>query len=159
MSTALVVLVLLLAVGAGWCVWTATRLDRLHLKVEAARFSLCESLQRRSSIAIELASTGLSDPASAVLVMAAAVEARDHADDWEAQSMLTTTLALVSLPVADALVAQLDVTVRQVSIARRIHNDMVARALDLRGRRRVRWFGLAGHAAPPRVVYLDDGGG
>ena len=43
-----------------------------------------------------------------------------------------------------------------LELARRFHNDAVASALALRSRRPVRWLRLAGHAAEPRVVELDD---
>jgi hypothetical protein len=153
----LVVLAVLALAAAGWCIWTATRLDRLHLKVEAADASLRECLQRRSSLAIELASTGLTDPASAVLLMSAAVDARDNGVDWLAQSRLTYTLRLVDSHGDDALVSDVRAAQREASIARRIRSDLVARTVDLRDRRRVRWFGLAGRAGPPPMVEYDDG--
>jgi hypothetical protein len=149
---------LVLVVIAAWCVWTATRLDRLHLKLEAADASLRQTLQRRSAVAIELASTGLTDPASAVLLMGAAVDARDREGDWVVQSMLSQTLALVAVPdEAGEAMSRLQAVTRQASIARRIHNDLVVRAVDLRHRRRVRWFHLAGRAPDPTTVEFDDG--
>jgi hypothetical protein len=139
-----------------WCFWTATRLDRLSLRRQAAESGLRGLIQERAAVAIELASSGLHDPASAVLLMDAAVAARDAADDWEAQSRLTEVIDLVDLPEADPLVARLTTLGRQVSMARRIHNDIAARVIDLRSRRRVRWFRLAGHAPSPEMIEFDD---
>ena len=102
------------------------------------------------------ASTGLTDPASAVLLMSAAVEARDNGVDWLAQSQLTYTLRLVDSSGDGQLASDVRASQREASIARRIRNDLVARTVDLRGRRRVRWFRLAGGAAPPLMVEYDD---
>ncbi|WP_199424105.1 hypothetical protein [Actinotalea solisilvae] len=52
-----------------WWVWvTASRLDRLHRKVGASRAALDTQLVRRASAAAELASSGLLDPVSSVLL-------------------------------------------------------------------------------------------
>lgn len=64
-----VVVALVVAVLLLWSVWVAaSRLDRLHRKVAASRSALDNQLVRRASVAAELASTGLLDPASSVLV-------------------------------------------------------------------------------------------
>lgn len=58
-----VVLVLL------WLVWAkANRLDRLHRKVGASRAVVDAQLARRASVAAELATCGLLDPASSLLI-------------------------------------------------------------------------------------------
>jgi hypothetical protein len=43
--------------------WRAGRIDRLHARVETARAALDVTLLRRSSVALELATSGLLDPA------------------------------------------------------------------------------------------------
>lgn len=56
-----------------WVVWSfANRLDRLHQKVAASRAALDNQLVRRASVAGELASSGLLDPVSSVLMAEAA---------------------------------------------------------------------------------------
>lgn len=56
-----------------WLVWVfANRLDRLHRKVATSRSALENQLVRRASAAAELASSGLLDPVSSVLVGEAA---------------------------------------------------------------------------------------
>lgn len=56
-----------------WVIWVfASRLDRLHRKVAASRAALETQLVRRASAAAELASSGLLDPVSSVLVGEAA---------------------------------------------------------------------------------------
>ena len=56
--------------------WRAGRVDRLHARVEAARGALDAALVRRSSVALELASSGLLDPATSLLLAQAGHDAR-----------------------------------------------------------------------------------
>lgn len=56
-----------------WWVWVAaSRLDRLHRKVGASRAVVDAQLVRRATVAAELATSGLLDPASSVLLGEAA---------------------------------------------------------------------------------------
>src|SRR5580658_7928206 len=52
--------------------WRAGRLDRLHARLEAARAALDVALVRRSSVALEFASSGLLDPATSLLLASVA---------------------------------------------------------------------------------------
>ena len=158
--------VVVVLVTAAWCSWTASRLDRLHLRCEVAGSSLRAHLLERSGAALELAAGGLSDPASALLLLDAASSARAAESTslipgngvWLAESDLTAALHAVELPPADEepVVKQLRDAAARASMARRIHNDLVATTLALRDRRRVRWFRLAGHAPPPSMIDFDD---
>jgi hypothetical protein len=56
--------------------WRAGRLDRMHTRLEAARAALDVTLVRRSSVAMELASSGFLDPATSLLLAGAAHDAR-----------------------------------------------------------------------------------
>jgi len=156
-------LVLVAAVVFGlWCAWTAGRLDRMHLRLELAQASLDALLQQRASVAMELAVGGLSDPASALLLLEAAREARESdgrgAARWLAESDLTAVLMALDLPAAgdEELMAELVSAARRAEMARRIHNDIAATTRRLHQRRRVRWFRLAGHASWPEMVDFDD---
>jgi hypothetical protein len=60
--------------------WRAGRLDRMHTRLEAARAALDVTLVRRSSVALELASSGFLDPATSLLLAGAAHEAREGGD-------------------------------------------------------------------------------
>jgi hypothetical protein len=171
-----VVAAFIVAAGVGWWLsWTAGRLDRLHLRCETARAALETQLSRRAAVAGELATSGLTDPASALLLLDAAQAARDAASRsrqegstkvgdmaWEAESDLTAVVAVVlaavqpSPPEAEPVVAELRDACNKVQLARRIHNDIVAATLALRSRRRVRWFRLAGGAAAPQMIAFDD---
>ncbi len=69
MTGTIIVLVLLALVLWGFYVsWRASRLDRLHNRVEAARTALDLALVRRASAASQLASSGLLDPATSLLL-------------------------------------------------------------------------------------------
>jgi hypothetical protein len=156
-----VLLFCVLGAAIAWCVWTATRLDRLNLRREAAAAALRAQLMRRSSVALELATTRLADGSAAAVMLEAAVRARDASgdDEWIAQSDLTRILRTVEPPdpAGEALVVVLDDAQRRVSVARRIHNDTAASAIALRGRRRVRWLRLGGKSQPPAMIEFDDG--
>jgi hypothetical protein len=65
-----------------WFVWVdASRLDRLHRRVDASRSVLEQQLVRRASVAAELATSGVLDPASSVVVGEAAWAALAAAGD------------------------------------------------------------------------------
>ncbi len=160
-----VLLALVVLTTAAWCSWTATRLDRLHLRYEAARAALRAELLQRSAVAVELAAGGLSDPASAMVLLDAAHVAREAEGTeavtgaaWMKESDLTQALHAVELPDQglEPLVGELRTAARRASMARRICNDLVATTLALRERRRVRWFRLTGRAEPPAMVDFDD---
>jgi hypothetical protein len=48
--------------------WRAGRIDRLHARVDMARVALDVTLLRRGSLALELATSGLLDPATSLLL-------------------------------------------------------------------------------------------
>ncbi|MFC0623994.1 hypothetical protein [Kribbella deserti] len=154
---AVVVVVLLLAL---YSTWTAGRLDRLHHRVATARASLDTELARRSALVSELASAGVLDPASSLLLLDAAHRARTaSADDREqCESALTRAIAATLTGAAiEPWVGELAATARRVQLARRFHNDIVVSTRALRQRRLVGVLRLAGHAPLPRTIELDDG--
>ena len=72
-----VALIIALAVLVGFYVsWRASRLDRLHTRVETARAALDAALVRRGAVVLEFASSGLLDPATSLLLAGAAHDAR-----------------------------------------------------------------------------------
>src|ERR1022692_4076444 len=80
MTSVIIIVGIALLLGV-YISWRAGRLDRLHARLEAARAALDVALLRRSSAALELASTGLLDPATSLLLAGAAHDARIAADD------------------------------------------------------------------------------
>jgi len=171
----LVALVLLVVLGL--LSWTATRLDRMNHRVETARAALQAALQGRSAVALELAMSGLLDPASSLLVADAAHRARAAEPEQLTRAETDLTQALraaitagaerdatdrdeADVPVGPALdaetLAEISHACLYVTMARRIYNDAVAHAVSLRGLRVVRWFRLAGHSVEPETIDFDD---
>jgi hypothetical protein len=164
--------ILVLVVLAAWYLSaTATRLDRLHHRVEVSRATLEAQLVRRAAAALEVAP--LLDPASAIILAAAAGEALDEGRTGDsslaepAQSALTEALAhslgdaatvarLRALPPASDALDALGEACRRVQLARRFHNDAVTATQRVRRKRMVRWARLAGRAGRPQTVEIDD---
>ena len=94
MWTYIVLVVLAVVLWAVYVAWRAGRLDRLHNRVEAARTALDLAMVRRSSVAYELASSGLLDPATSLLLAYAVSRAKeaDAAERDLAESDLTRAL-------------------------------------------------------------------
>ena len=92
--TVIVLAVLALVLWSFYISWRASRLDRLHNRVEAARTALDLALVRRASAASDLASSGLLDPATSLLLADAVRRARqaDPAERDLAESDLTRAL-------------------------------------------------------------------
>ena len=155
----------------------AGRLDRLHHRIESTHAALDAQLLRRGAAANELASSGFLDPASAFAISGATqdallVDPDDDAARAAAESELTRALGLVfdsredvddvvetagvDAEVAEQLLTELAVDCRRVALARRFHNDVVRSTLQLRRKRIVRWFRLAGHTPLPVPTDFDD---
>lgn len=149
----------------------AGRLDRLHLRIEAARNALELQLSRRSGVVQEIAGSGVLDPATSVVLGESATAARvvepDDLDEVSVvESELTGALVVAFSDPEDVEALDeasdvrmsdvLETACRRVQLARRFHNDAVRACLAIRERRLVRWFRLAGHTPLPRSVELDD---
>lgn len=157
----------------GWYLsFTATRLDRLHARVEGAAGALDAALVRRSGTALQLATAGLLDPASALLLAGAAHDAREAEgttgpDREQAESDLTRALhavlddpgqvaAIEADPSGRATLGELATACSRTTLARRFHNDAVRAARVVRRKRVVRLLRLAGHARWPASFEADD---
>jgi hypothetical protein len=161
-------IIALLAVLGVYISWRAGRLDRLHARVETARASLDAALVRRSSVALELASSGLLDPAASLLLADLAHDARSAQTARElAESDLTRALrAVFSQPEFRAsiesrdgggeLLAELELTAHQVFLARTFYNGAVAATVAARRRWLARMLRLAGGAPLPEFFEIDD---
>jgi hypothetical protein len=147
----------------------AGRLDRLHVRVDAARDALDAQLVRRTAAALELAHAGLLDPASSVLLAEEAYGAQtaDMTERARSESELTGALHAAIPDAATveligesgrgaALLDALRTSCAQVVLARRFYNDAVRATQGLRDRRLVRWLRLAGTAPYPRTFEMDD---
>ncbi|MEU1308514.1 hypothetical protein ABZ419_06390 [Streptomyces cinnamoneus] len=168
MTTLIWIAAALVVIGV-YLSWTAGRLDRLHSRIDAARAALDAQLLRRASVAQELATAGVLDPAASIVLYQAAHAARQTEEEHRevAESELSQALRAVfaEAPQVDAVreapggeesLGELTQAVRRVPMARRFHNDAVRAARALRRHRKVRWFRLAGHAPFPMAFEMDD---
>ena len=160
--------------------WRAGRIDRLHARVDMARAALDVTLLRRSSVALELATSGILDPATSLLLATAVHDARqggpgamgppgqdsDRPHDL-AESDLTRALrAAFSQPDfraslsgkegADELLAEVEAAAHQVFLARKFYNDVVAATREARQRPLARVLRLSGRAKAPEFFEMDD---
>jgi hypothetical protein len=141
--------------------YSATRLDRLHHRVETSWANLDSLLQKRAAIALEIARSTISDPASALLLTAAAHQARDA--DISSRSMAESGLSgALGLLLEDEsseigfiekdLLRELSQLTDKIRIAIAIHVDAVNRTQMVRNKFVFRLFRLAGRAPLP-VTY------
>jgi hypothetical protein len=154
---------------SGYVAATSSRLDGLHARVDAARAALDAQLLRRSAVTLEIAASGLLDPASSVLLAGAAHEARTaEPDEREYQeSRLTAAIRatfddpevaelLAADPSGRALLGELEATISKVLLARTFCNDGVRATRALRRHRIVRWLRLSGRVPLPPFFEMDD---
>ena len=149
--------------------WRAGRIDRLHARVDMAQAALDATLVRRSSVALELATSGLLDPATGLLLASAVHGTKDITSRPRdlAESDLTRALrAAFSQPDfrasingkegADELLAEVEAAAHQVFLARKFYNDVVAATRLARSRPLARLLRLSGRARAPEFFEMDD---
>ncbi|CAB4344620.1 unannotated protein [freshwater metagenome] len=145
--------------------FSATRLDRLHHRVETSWANLDGLLQRRAAIALELAHSESADPASSLLLTAAAYQAREASIDnrSEAESGLSGALGLLQNDLASQnnaanqeLLRELSALTQKIRVAIAIHVDAVNRTRTVRQKLIFRSFRLAGTAPLPVTYEFED---
>lgn len=158
-SILLVILIILIC--AWYLSFLATRLDRLHHRVETSWANLDGLLQRRAAIALEIARSDFADPASTLLLTSAAYQAREASvqDRSGTESALSGALALLLIdgqthasPSEKTLFEELAALTTKIRIAISIHTDSVSSTQAVRKRVAIRLFRLAG-TAPLPVTY------
>jgi hypothetical protein len=160
----LVPLFAVVAILAWYLSFLATRLDRLHGRVETSWANLDGLLQRRAAIAIEIARSEIADPASALLLTFTAHQAREASvrDRSQAESGLTGALSIllenaesISTPIELSLVQELDELTAKIKVAIAMHVEAVTRTQMVRKKFLIRIFRLAGHAPEPMVYEFE----
>ena len=157
-----IVLFAVFAVLTFWYLsFSAGRLDRLHHRVETSWATLDSLLQRRAAIALEIARSAITDPATALLLTASAYQARsaDIEDRSSAESVLSGALGMM-LAERESIVAQSDQALLheleqltdKIKVAISIHVESVTRTQLIREKLVFRIFRLAGKAPLP-VTY------
>jgi len=160
-----VIALFLIAFFAWYLSYSATRLDRLHHRVETSWANLDGLLQRRAAIAIEIARSEISDPASSLLLTFAAHQAREASirDRSQAETGLTGALGIliesstsISGPIEQDLIRELKELTEKIKMAVAMHVDAVTRTQMVRKKWFMRFFRLAGNAPEP-VTYEFEG--
>jgi len=160
---------LLVGIGLLTCLWylsfSATRLDRLHHRVETSWANLDGLLQRRAAVALELAHSELADPASSLFLTAAAYEAREASieDRSQAESGLSGALSLLQNdmqlqvhPAERALLLEISELTKKIQVAIAIHVDAVNRTRAVRKKAIFKIFRLAGTAPLPMTYEFEN---
>jgi chorismate mutase len=152
---------------AGWYLsFLASRLDVLHHRVETSWAHLDALLQRRAALALEIAHSKAVDPATSLVLTAAAYEAREAniVERSDAEIALSQSLRLlladeVSMPsgLEVELISSLNALSKKISVGITIHTEAVQSAQSLRSKLLFKVFRLAGHAPlPMRYSFEDD---
>ncbi len=156
---ALMALVLLL-IGLYFAM-TAGRLDRLHIRYDAAITSLDLQFAQRAETIAEMVAEGFIDPVSAQL-LGRALAARRFAQpgNLTAESELSALLREV-VDAHEGVVAPADLqqelrsACNRVEFAYRFLNEAAETTLAMRNRPWIKRLGLAGHTAFPSPIRCD----
>ena len=141
--------------------FSASRLDRLHHRVETSWATLDSLLQRRAAIALEIARSAITDPATSLLLTASAYQARsaDIEDRSSAESVLSGALGMMLLERESivsksdqVLLHELEQLTDKIKVSIAIHVEAVTRTQLIRSKIVFRLFRLAG-TAPLPVTY------
>ena len=142
---------------------TAGRLDRLHIRVDAARASLELQLALRAEVVAEVVSDGNVDPVSQQLLASALIARRARVDDGvnlDAETEISSLLREVveahdGVVAGEELQGELRSACNRVEFGHRFYNDAVSAAQLVRDRPIVKYLGLAGHTAYPLPLRFD----
>lgn len=164
MKTSIFLIILAFLLFAWYLSFLATRLDRLHHRVETSWANLDALLQRRAAIAIEIARSEISDPASSLLLTFAAHQARDASikDRSQAESSLAGALGIlleisenVDEVIAKELLDELRTLNEKIEVAIALHVESVTRTQLVRSQKVIRIFRLAGRAPLPVIHEFE----
>jgi len=157
----------LIIVILGWYLsFSASRLDRLHHRVETSWATLDSLLHQRAALAQEIVAESNLDPATAYLISTSASAARfaNLEERSFAESVLSESLKLVQsaahnelLELPTPLLVELSDLTSKVKLAINIHIEAVNATRNVRKKIFIRLFRLAGKAPlPVRYEFEDD---
>ena len=139
------------AAGVFGAIRTATRLDRLHVRTDAAWAALDAALHRRARLASAV------EGSAAVRYAAQEAMHAQPSGREELENELGRVLSAVDRRLLEPFYAdRLADAQQRVVIARRVYNDAVRDTVALRSHRLVRWLRLAGTAPLPRYFEIAE---
>jgi hypothetical protein len=164
MSTFLIIFLILLVI-AWYLSFSASRLDRLHHRVETSWEHLDALLQRRSALALEISHASDLDPATKLLLTESAYVSREESiiERNDAERSLSQSLRFLKsaasqgdLHINYALLEELTTLTEKITIAIAIHLEAVNTVSRVRSRLLYRIFHLAGSAKLPHTYSFED---
>jgi hypothetical protein len=156
---------LLLVLFAWYLSFSASRLDRLHHRVETSWEHLDALLQRRAALALEISHACELDPATDYLLTESAYVSREESitDRSDAERSLSQSLnflhasaAIGEIAVPLELLEELRTLTEKVSIAITIHLEAVTSVEKMRARFIYKFFRLAGRAKLPTRYSFEE---
>ena len=156
--------VLIVALIVWYLSSTAGRIDRLNIRLDAARASLDLQLAHRAEVIAEVISEGYLDPVSRHVLYSALADRRS-ANGTQSILLAEGEISEVLRTVADAhdgtvapeeLQEELRGACSRVRLAMAFHNDAVDAAMNVRTKLVPKYLGLAGRTAWPERIDLDD---
>ena len=145
--------------------FSASRLDRLHHRVETSWEHLDALLQRRAALALEISYQTDLDPATNLLLTQSAYISREEAiiDRNDAERSLSESLKFLresarggEVWIAIPLLDELSVLTEKITLAISIHLEAVSSVAKLRAKPIYRLFRLAGKAKLPKVYSFEE---
>lgn len=159
MNTFLIVIVLVVLLVAAGRLWlTANRLDRLHVRTEAAWAALEGALSRRIVATRAVAAAGaFPEPgADRLRLLTSAADGAPRRTRADAENDLSRALATQPPVISRELAAELLDASERVALARSFYNDAVRDTRALRAVWFTRLFRLAGRAVLPDYFEIAD---
>ena len=163
MSKTAIISIVLILLFAWYLNFNATRLDRLHHRVETSWGNLDALLQRRASLAQEIAHLPEIDTASNIILTSAAHQARmaEIANRSDAESGLSEALKLLrdesDFPMHyREIFEELDSLSERIRVAVAIHREAVTATRARRSKPLIKFFRLAGRAPLPVTYPFED---
>ena len=163
MSKTAIISIALILLFAWYLNFSATRLDRLHHRVETSWGNLDALLQRRASLAQEIAHLPEIDTASNIILTSAAHQARmaEIANRSDAESGLSEALKLLrdesDFPMHyREIFEELDSLSERIRVAVAIHREAVTATRARRSKPLIKIFRLAGRAPLPVTYPFED---
>ena len=162
MTTVIVVVIVVLLLAAALRLWTtANRMDRLHVRTDAAWAALEGALARRIVATRAVAAAGGLEHAQAdeLRRLAATADTADRQHRADAENDLARALNTMPSVTTPELAAELADAAERVVLARRFYNDAVRDTRALRAEWFTRMFGLAGRTALPDYFEIAESPG
>lgn len=160
-----VVIGLFVLLFAWYLSFSASRLDRLHHRVETSWEHLDALLQRRAALALEISHQVDLDPATDLILTQSAYVSREEAivDRNDAERSLSESLRFLrdsahngEVSISVPLLDELTNLTEKINLAITIHLEGVNSVEKLRSRFIYRLFHLAGKAKLPRIYSFEE---